>query len=195
MLIKLTFFNWVKKFYTRALCTIAWNFVSYRALIHSSVCIIHGKPGSEKKAIEEEVYAHFLFKFFSKHSVEIMSFVHSLKPGVRYSSVFLLWRKDFLQRFTHLDVSVCLHTSVMRCFMKQFHSWFSWWPVQLPSNQSRNDLCKKPNATETPLKDSVCMKGSHPVFLCSYFLNLTKGSRIQEWMSSLIPCLLSSLIP
>lgn len=149
----------------------------------------------KKKAIEEEIYAHFLFKFFSKHSVEIMSFVHSLKPGIKYSSIFLLWRKDFLQRFAHLDVSVCLHTSVMRCFMKQFHSWFSWWPVQLPSNQSRNDLCKKPNAMETPLKDSVCMKGSHPVFLCAYFLNLTKGSRIQEWMSSLIPCLLSSLIP
>lgn len=82
MLIKLTFFNWVKKFYTYALCTIAQNFVSYRTLIHSIVCIIYGKPGSVKKKNEEEIYVPFLFKFSLRHSVEIMCFLHSLKPGI-----------------------------------------------------------------------------------------------------------------
>jgi len=46
MLIKLT---GSKRFCTHTLCTIAENFISYRTLIHSTVCIICGKPGSIKQ--------------------------------------------------------------------------------------------------------------------------------------------------
>lgn len=121
------------------------------------------------------------------------SCVFSILWNLVYSSIFLLWWKGFLHRLTHLDDSVGLHTSVVQCFMKQFSSWFLWWPLWLSSNQNRNDPFKKPSAMETP-QDNVCRKGSHPVFLCACFLYLTKGSRIQEWTSSLIQCLLSSLI-
>lgn len=135
-----------------------------------------------------------LFCLCFPQDIQLKSCVFSILWNLVYSSIFLLWWKGFLYRLTHLDNSVCLHTSVVQCFMKQFSSWFLWGSLWLSSNQNRNDLCKKPNAMETPPKDNVCRKGSHPVFFCACFLNLTKGSRIQEWTSSLIPCLLSSLI-
>lgn len=177
MLIKLTFFYWVKKFYTHALCTIAQNFVSNRTLIHSTVCIIYGKPGSVKKKTTSIWKSMPILCSSFPVNIQLKSWVFSILWNLMLGVVpYFFHDERVFCTDSHLDGSLCLHTSVGQCFMKQFSSWLLWWPLQLSSNQSRNDLCKEPNATETSPKDNVCMKGSHPVFLCAYFLSLTQGS-------------------
>lgn len=41
-----------------------------------------------------------------------MNFLHSLKPGVRYSSIFLLWWMDFLHR-SHIQMALCVCTPLL----------------------------------------------------------------------------------
>lgn len=74
---------------------------------------------------------------------------------------------------THLDDTTCLQTFVMQRLMKQLCSCFLWQSVPLLSDQ--NDLCKKPNTVEIPLKDIVCIKALHPALLYAYILKLTQG--------------------
>lgn len=88
MLIKLTFFHWVKKFHARTVCTTAWNFVSYRTLIHSTIFIIYAKPGSMQKKPLRRTSTPIKSPF--KHSDKIMSFLHLLRAAIRYRSIFLL---------------------------------------------------------------------------------------------------------
>lgn len=187
MLIKLTFFTWVKKFSTRALCTKAQNFVSYRTLIHSTICIIYGKPGSVKKKepLRRKCVPIFCLSF--PLNIQWKSWVFCILWNLVLGIVpYFFYDGRVVCTDSLLGDSVCLHTSVMQCFTKQFSSSFLWWPVQLPSSHSRNDLCKKPNAMETPLKDTVAWKvpiqfSSVPTFST---IQRAQGSRSEDHLFS-----------